>query len=131
MSADNHGELLLEDDLRYLQGKQFEFQVIQDSSGLNVIITNFAFPTHYTPATGSLLIILPAGYPNANPDMFWTIPDVKLQSGAWPQACAEHEQHAGMLWQRWSRHFQIPWRPNVDGLHTFVACIKKELRKGI
>jgi len=97
----------------------------------HVIINDFDFPAAYMPRKANLLIILPAGYPNANLDMFWTEPVVKLADGNWPARADNHAVYNGVSWQRWSRHFQTPWRQGVDNLRTFVATIRKELARGV
>jgi hypothetical protein len=83
------------------------------------------------PRKANLMFILPAGYPNANLDMFWTEPVVKLANGNWPVNANQHALYGGVSWQRWSRHFQTAWRQGVDNLRTFVATIRKELSRGV
>lgn len=126
-------ELLPDDDVAYLNEKQWPASVYRAGAEVHVRITAFPFPDAYTPRSADLLIRLPAGYPNANPDMFWTHPDVKLVSGAWPAASDVHqvqeptEIYGHTPWQRWSRHFSGGWRPGVDGLRTYIGSIRREL----
>jgi hypothetical protein len=128
MSAEDK---LPEDDRDYLNEKGYEFEVHEDGTGsLYVVIRRFVVGTAYVPAEANLMVILPAGYPNAQVDMFWTFPDVKLQNGSLPAASEHHHEYVGRNWQRWSRHFQ-GWRPGVDSLKTFIAAVRKELQKGI
>lgn len=128
MSASS--ELLPELDREYLGEKGFDFEITPESGNLKLTIRSFQFPG-YVPETADLLVIIPAGYPNAQLDMFWTHPDVKLRSGAWPQNAEHHEDHAGRTWQRWSRHNTQGWRSGVDSLRTFLAAVRKEIAKGI
>jgi hypothetical protein len=74
---------------------------------------------------------LPAGYPNAHPDMFWTFPDVKLANGSWPKSSEHHYAYDGRNWQRWSRHYQGKWRAGIDGLRSYLAAVRTEIAKGI
>ncbi len=122
---------LPEPDLECLESKGYQFDIQELNNEIHIIIENFLFPPVYSPQFASLLIMLPAGYPTANPDMFWTYPDVKLTSGAWPLASEYHQAFHGKNWQRWSRHYPGNWRPGIDGLRTYLASVKAELLKGI
>lgn len=122
--------LLPELDRDYLKEKEYEFEIFKEGSELHLVVHRFAFPK-YQPAEADLLIIIPAGYPNAPLDMFWTFPDVMLPNGGWPAQCQHHQLYRGRNWQRWSRHFQTPWRVGVDSLRTFFASIRAEIAKRI
>jgi hypothetical protein len=124
-------ELLPELDREFLDEKEFAFDVAPNGGELLVAIRNFGLPAAYEPEKVDLMIIIPAGYPNAQLDMFWTYPDVKRRNGGYPAQCEHHQIYGDRNWQRWSRHFQQPWRPGVDNLRTFMASIRKELAKGI
>jgi hypothetical protein len=124
-------ELLPELDREFLEEKEYVFEAIQRGGEIHLIISGFQLPASYAPSRCDLLIILPAGYPNSNPDMFWTYPTVKLANGAWPIQAQHHQVHGDRNWQRWSRHFQLAWRSGVDGLRPYLAAVRKELAKGI
>jgi len=124
-------DLIPEVDRDFLAEKGYKFSIKRVNADVHVIIEDFPFPAAYVPRFASLLIILPAGYPNANLDMFRSIPDVKLANGAWPANADNREVHAGVSWQRWSRHFSSAWRQGVDNLRTFMASVRHELDKGI
>jgi hypothetical protein len=133
-------EVLPEDDVRFLLAKYPNHVVRQVGAETHILIKDFSFPNQYAPQTADLLLRLPAGYPDAAPDMFWTKPDVKLVSGAWPTACEHHEVpgsgpgaevYENLPWQRWSRHFEGGWIIGRHGLQFFVGTIIQELRKGI
>src|SRR5215213_6115972 len=121
--ADNIEELLPEEDASFLRSKYPVARVYQVGNEVHVLLPAFTFPSGYSPQTADLLVRLLPGYPDVNPDMFWTKPDVKLASGAWPTASEHHEvpgSGAGVeaynntAWQRWSRHIQkADWRPGV------------------
>ena len=122
---------LLESDEEYLRTKRYNFEATDQGSELHVIIHGFPMPDAYSERSVELLVRLPAGYPNARPDMFWTIPRVTLTNGQLPQGAGVNENHGGRTWQRWSRHWTTPWRPGVDGLDTFLVAIRNEITKGI
>lgn len=123
-------DLVPEIDRDFLAAKGYKFRVSRVAANVHLIIEDFPFPAAYSPRTSNLLIILPAGYPNANLDMFRTLPDVKLASGAWPANADTREVHEGVSWQRWSRHFNAAWRQGIDNIQTFLASIRRELDKG-
>lgn len=119
-------------DEDYLKSKQYDYEVAKIRDSVHVIIHDFEMPGAYSPGKTDLLLILPAGYPNSCPDMFWTYPDVKLTNGAWPKAADVHQTYGNRSWQRWSRHFNGgAWRPGIDNIRTFLAAIGRELNKGI
>lgn len=123
-------ELLPEIDRDYLDDKGYVYSVIGESGVTNVIIDGYSLPEAYTPTECRMLLRLPAGYPNAMPDMFWTQPTIRLANGSMPHRADVPENYIGQSWQRWSRHFE-GWRPGVDSLRTYMATIRRELAKGI
>lgn len=118
----------LDDD--FLTAKGFNFEVKEEGGFLHLVLHAYPMPGAYKPGVVDLLLRLPAGYPNAKPDMFWTRPNVTLASGAIPTTANVQETYLGLPWQRWSRHGN-GWRPGVDGLRSFLATIRRELEKGI
>lgn len=123
---------LPESDSEYLVSKGYTFEIQESQNKMYLIIKDYEFPELYTPNEANLLIIIPAGFPNSNPDMFWSFPDIKLKNGSWPKSSNVHENHLGQSWQRWSRHFpKDKWRPGIDGIKTYLGSIRKELNKGI
>lgn len=131
MLVEDVEDLVPEIDRDFLVEKGYKFSARRVGADVHVVIENFPFPAAYTPRVANLLIILPAGYPNANLDMFRTIPDVMLASGGWPKNADNRETYEAVSWQRWSRHFNSAWRQGIDNLRTFAASIKHELDKGL
>src|SRR5436853_2374502 len=123
----NH--LLPEDDIQHLTSKQLKYELRQNSGEIFVFIHEYCLPSCYTPACCTLLIRLLPGYPNTNPDMFWTTPGIRLASGAAPAAAEVVEVYEGVQWQRWSRH-SPQWRPGVDNLQTKLRSVRTELEHG-
>ena len=124
-------ELLPENDRDFLIEKGFDCAVSQIGDQVHVVIHGFELPAAYEPRIVSLRIILPAAYPNADLDMFWTYPTVKLASGGQPDRANKLREYDEQQWQRWSRHFTTPWRQGIDDLRTFLTTIRRELARGV
>jgi len=120
---------LPEQDKAFLDEKGYQYSLTRSESGWHLVISNFNFPEAYDQPSADVLINIVAGYPDAKLDMFYTIPDVKLKNGNWPQNCNQRAMFNGISWQQWSRH--ILWRPGIDNLRTFIASIIREIAKGI
>jgi hypothetical protein len=121
---------LLEEDEEFLNTKGYRYEATAENSVLNLVIKDFVLPMTYSPNTVDLLIRIPPGYTQGNPDMFWTDPYVRKADGAEPQCASVKETYLGRTWQRWSRHWSAPWRPGTDGLQTFLAATINEFEKG-
>lgn len=126
-------DLLAEEDILHLKGKDYAFEVERWAGFICVVIRNFPLPAAYNPQRTDLLLRLAPNFPMACPDMFWTFPHVRLANGAHPTAAdVFNEQFQGRVWQRWSRHPDASrWRPGTDNLKTFLGTIRQELQKGI
>ncbi len=141
MADNDFSELLPETDAAYLNEKFPTARVYPVGNEVHVVLPAFPFPEAYKPRSSDLLMRLPAGYPDAKPDMFWTLPSVKLLTDAWPDRCGHleipgsgpgSEIYNNTPWQRWSRHSNPQdWRPGVDGLRNFVTAIKRELDRQV
>lgn len=118
-------------DYDYLQDKEINYSCELVNGKVHLKIQNYEMPQHYTTRFVELLIIIPPGYPNAQLDMFYTSPDVKLLNGNWPLKADHHENFNGISWQRWSRHLNTGWRVGVDSLKTFLRGIEKEIAKAV
>lgn|SRR5271165_2003099 len=128
MSAPSIPAVLPQADLDFLNEKGWQYEVAPHPGEVRIYIRHFRLPEAYSPLVIDLLIRLPIGYPQSNPDMFWTTPDVRLVSGAYPTRADYHDPSADN-WQRWSRHGT--WRPGTDNLRSKMASVKKELEAGI
>lgn len=118
-----------EQDKAFLDEKGYQYSLTRSASGWYLLISNFSFPDAYDHSSADVLINIVDGYPDSKLDMFYTIPDVKLKNGNWPQNCTEHVVFNEKSWQQWSRHTQ--WRPGIDNLRTFISSIVREIAKGI
>jgi hypothetical protein len=120
---------LPEVDIEFLRDKEFDFEECKVGGEIQLIIHNFQLPCAYVPRTCDLLLRLPAGFPNANPDMFWTSPTVQLLNGGCPMSANVTEVCNGRPWQRWSRH-SASWRPGIDNLRSKLRSVQAELELG-
>jgi hypothetical protein len=121
---------LLPDDESFLLERGYKFAIFEEGGMTCVELIDYALPSAYVPQLVSLLLRLPAGFPNAAPDMFWTFPVVQNAAGGEPLAASVRESYGGRIWQRWSRHLQNDWRPGVDSMRTYLARIRRELESG-
>lgn len=120
--------LIPQDDIDFLTEKAYDHELVQVGNEVNLVIHRFPFPP-YSPKEADILIRLLSGYPQTAVDMFYTIPDVRLPSGAFPQNCDQHPVIGDKAWQQWSRH--LTWRSGIDNLRTFLAAVVAEINKGI
>lgn len=126
MDGNAEAQRLPELDREFLDQKGYVYEVQQSGGDTYVLIRDFPLPQCYVPRSCTLLLRLPAGYPNANPDMFWTSPGVRLAAGGAPVAAEVPELYLGQSWQRWSRHTNS-WRPGIDNLQTKLRAVISEL----
>jgi len=122
------GDALPSKDQLYLTGHGYEFEVVMEGGKTGIILK--ALPLSegkFDSETADVLILLPKGYPDCSPDMFYTSPKLSLAgTGQVPKACTVEHHFGGRVWQRWSRH-NNNWRPGVDGLQTMVARVQTAL----
>lgn len=118
-------------DREYLISKGYQFEEKVDGVRNGLIIRNYELPKgKYNYEKSDLLILIPKGYPDTRPDMWYFFPAILLAPSNRParqtQATIPFE---GRIWQRWSRHYPAnQWRPGVDGIHTFLKKIDVALQ---
>ena len=122
--------MLTEVDKKYLEAEGFRYEAIADGQMIALIIYGYEPPAGYQPNTVDLLLRLAAGFPDAAPDMFWTYPVVSYVGGGIPPATQDRLDFNGRVWQRWSRHLAIGWRPGIDNLQTYLRLIRTDLENG-
>lgn len=117
-------------DLEYLRGKGITFEEHVDGGNKGVILKRYQLPAgRFDAPVADVLILLPAGYPDAPPDMFHLMPWVRLvPANKFPNAADQAVQFLGQSWQRWSRH-NNEWRPGVDGIWTMLKRVQDALEK--
>ena len=117
---------LPESDSAYLDAKGIEYEqkTIGNINGL--IIKDWKLPEgKYNQSVVELLILIPRGYPDVHPDMWYFFPDILLlPHNRYAKATQAHYSFDGKPWQRWSRHLAAgEWRSSVDGIHTFLQKV--------
>ncbi|MDX2019063.1 MAG: E2/UBC family protein [Deltaproteobacteria bacterium] len=89
-----------------------------------VVFKEWPIPPAYQPQPVRLLVKLPPGFPDAQPDMFWVSPAVKLMNGSSPKGTST-ESVLGGSWQRFSWHLSPgAWRPGISTLDDFLRCVR-------
>ncbi len=117
-------------DLEYLNSKGIRFEEKEEGGNKAIILKEWPLPNgRYDSPRADILILLPNGYPDIAPDMFYLLPWVKLiPANKYPNAADHPLSFAGQNWQRWSRH-NNEWRPGVDGIWTMIKRIEHALEK--
>lgn len=115
-------------DRQYLANKGYTYREMAEKNLKGIIFPKFPLPPQkYDVSQVDLLILLPKGYPDIAPDMFYLEPSIKLvQGNRPPRATQTRQQFEGRSWQRWSRH-QPQWRRGVDGIWTMMKRIENAL----
>ncbi len=123
---------LPEDDQIFLKERGYDWSVYPgDSQGGFLVIRNFdVIGGGFSPNPTDLMIRIPSQYNMAPLDMWYCDPPIRLAAtGQFAQASEVTESHLGRVWQRFSRHLPPGvWRPGIDGLHTFMPLIWRELQ---
>ncbi len=119
---------LPERDRQYLESRGLSFEEVVDGSQKGIILRGFQLPAgSFDNSQADILIVLPSGYPDLPPDMFYLLPWVKLVSVLRYPRCADQPHNFGsQQWQRWSRH-NNEWRVGTDGIHTMLKRIENAL----
>jgi hypothetical protein len=121
---------LPEFDKNYLTQKEYLFDELVDSNRNGLIIKDWILPWGKFNLTKSdLLIIIPPGYPEVKPDMWYFNPDILIAPNNKPPRQTQVKiTFAGRSWQRWSRHFPAnEWRSGIDAIHTYLKRIQLAL----
>ncbi|OFX84820.1 MAG: hypothetical protein A2W99_06375 [Bacteroidetes bacterium GWF2_33_16] len=118
---------LPEFDRDYLLDKGYQFEEKIDSGRNGLIIKNWILPNgKYDRQISDLLIILPNGYPEVRPDMWYFNPAILLAPSNRPARQTQANiSFEGKVWQRWSRHYPAnEWRSGIDGIHTYLKKVQ-------
>jgi hypothetical protein len=115
-------------DVEYLAGRGIAYEDGSEAGHAGIVLKALPLPEGKFSSTAvDVLVLLPPGYPDCPPDMFYCLPWLKLQrTGGDPRAASVPHRFRGQTWQRWSRHNNA-WRPGVDGIHTMVKRIELAL----
>jgi Prokaryotic E2 family E len=125
--------MLLPADKEYLDELGLPYEVTLDQGLICVVISNWPLPVGYEPSEVDLLLRLPVGFPDTQPDMYWCNPPVRVAaSGSYPPAADQMESYMGRTWQRFSRHLQAgAWQAGRDDLSSYLALIRQGLVKEV
>jgi hypothetical protein len=119
-------------DRSFLEGKNYQFREISDGARNGLIIDSFVLlpENKFTVKESSLLILLPQGYPDVPPDMFYFAPEVKLAaSNTYPGRAHSKVTYFQTNWQCWSRHAPpAEWRAGIDGIHSYLQRVYLALK---
>ena len=113
---------------RYLTGRGIPFEEVEEGGQKAIILRRMALPSgRFDAAAADILVLLPAGYPDVAPDMFYALPWLRVvPSNQYPGAADQPFPFQGQTWQRWSRH-NTDWRPGTDGIWTMIKRIETAL----
>lgn len=127
-TTEGSGGVLPPDDRAFLVDHGIGFVETNDANSKAVILKNFPLPQgRFDVTAADILVVLPPGYPDCAPDMFFLSPWVRLAAAKrYPRAADQPFSFAGSNWQRWSRH-NSEWRPGVDGIWTMLRRIGRAL----
>lgn len=114
-------------DRAYLVERGIAFEEV-DGNEKGVIFRDYVLPAgRFDQTKADILVLLPPGYPDVRPDMFFAMPWIKLcRSAQYPRAADQAHDFQNRRWQRWSRH-NDQWRPGVDGIWTMLRRIDTAL----
>lgn len=125
---------LPEFDREYLFDKGYIFEEITEANQNGLIIRNWILPSdRFNLEASDLLILIPQGYPDIKPDMWYFNPAIllsPLNENARQTQC--NITFNEKMWQRWSRHFPAnEWRSGIDGIHTYLKKVQIALEIAI
>ena len=123
---------LPERDRQYLSDRGLNWGEVMDGVQKGIILQNFCLPVgRFNVPTANILIVLPSGYPDVPPDMFYLMPWLNLTpSGKVPVATEASFVFQAQSWQRWSRH-NNQWRPGQDEIWTTLKRVEYALEVAV
>jgi hypothetical protein len=118
-------------DRSYLEDKGMQYEEVIVNGNRGVILKDYILPKdRYDHECADVLVLLPPGYNDVPPDMFFTYPWVKLKAEQCYASKADVPyEFNGIKWQRWSRHAPAQnWRPGIDGIPTIAARVHQAMK---
>lgn len=114
-------------DRQYLAQRNLHYEEIEKPERAIVLRSFNLPPNRFDAGNADVLILLPSAYPDCAPDMFYSLPWLRLAATRnYPRAADVAHSFDGQSWQRWSRHSDA-WRPGVDGIWTMVKRVEAAL----
>jgi hypothetical protein len=106
------------------------FELLPQQGGWTfLVVHDYPVPDGFVPKVVRLLVKLPPLFPDAAPDMFWLIPQLRTTSGTMPQGTSVETLLDGQ-WQRFSWHLQPgAWQPGTSTLRDFMRCVRARLER--
>lgn len=128
------------DDVEFLSSKALAYELKDVDGQRGIVLPNLSFEgnLYCTNEQGQLvrcvscdvLIRIPSGYATTRLDSFYTSAVLRRADNSFPNCATGVETHFGRPWQFWSRHLdEKDWRPDIDGLHTYLNYVLSELRR--
>ena len=108
----------------------YSIEVCEDGGVINLVFDTYSIPGGFSMSETSLLLRLPASYPNGKPDMFWTEPELTLADGRVPRQADQIQSFLGKSWRRFSWHLS-QWNPGRDNLYTYLEFVNMRLAKEV
>jgi hypothetical protein len=123
---------LPESDREYLEAKCLRYTEVKDARQNGLIIEDYPLPVgKFNVNVTRLLIIIPQGYNDVNPDMFFCSPTLTLlPTNTLPVCTNGVVPFLGINWQQWSRHLNTgnDWRSGIDGISSYLQKVNRALR---
>lgn len=119
---------LPEKDRNYLQSHDHDYREVIENGQRGIVLHGYSIPGESLNASqADCLLLLPPGYPDVPPDMFYLSPWLQVKSGGhYPQCADQPFMFNNTRWQRWSRHSQ-EWRPGKDGIWTMLRRMERAM----
>jgi hypothetical protein len=138
----SEASFLPEDDQDFLHRKAIKHRLLSEGTEPEVrravVFEEFEIPTNLCQrrdgqlvagGTAAILVLIPKGYAKARLDSWYIRPGLFTPSGGPVDRAGSEADLFGEKWQFWSRHLaDNEWRPDVDGLETYIQYIRAGLR---
>jgi hypothetical protein len=105
-----------------------KIEVVEEQDLISLIFKDFPLGPGFNMACCDVLIRIPRSYPDAGPDMFWTVPELTFDDSRIPQGAESVEDHVGKRWRRFSWH-RRNWNSVTDNLHGYLEFVRRRLRQ--
>jgi hypothetical protein len=115
----------LKEHFAQLQSEYPKAELVNLVGGSSLVkIPSVVLPEGWSQKEATVIFIAPNGYPHAQPDCFWSDPELRLKNNAVPQGtgqnpCPDGQSHMWFSWHVGS------WNPNLDTLLTYLRVIKR------
>jgi hypothetical protein len=124
---------LLDVDENHLDDIGAVWETVEAGGYRWLIIHGYPVPPGFNVAAVSLALMVPPMYPQAQIDMFYVNPPMRLAGGGQIAATEAAESVKGVSYQRWSRHRgeASPWNPACDNVITHLGLVESAIAKEV